>query len=160
MSATGVWLARRTCSRIGEMGHLRRYHFTEGPERDGKRLTIVKFPQSKGDPFRLGIEIPVGLSSEEHSYLWGWIRSLEGEQPFTTLQTGRADAIMKRVNPELSAHSIKRGALVDLLRAGVPLSVIQAMAKHKDLESLYIYLPRSEVAMALGLHECTQFLAQ
>lgn len=156
----GIWLARRTCSRIGEIAHLRGEHFQVGPEMDGKKITFVTFPVHKGDPFRLGTTIPLGLSEEEHTLLWSWINSLLPNQPFSTLTTGRADSIMKRVRAGLSAHSIKRGALVDLLRANVPLSVIQTMAKHRDLESLFIYLPRTEVSLALGLHECTQYLTR
>ena len=78
--------------------------------------------------------------------------------PLSDLTTARASATLGRVSPGLTAHSVKRGALVDLLNAGVPLSLIQVIAKHKDLETLLIYLPKVSVAMALGLHEATRSL--
>ena len=46
----------------------------------------------------------------------------------------------------------------NVLRAGVPLNLIQVVAKHKYLETLLIYLPRSEVSLALGLPSATQCL--
>ena len=45
--------------------------------------------------------------------------------------------------------------MVTMLRAGVPLALIQALAKHKDLETLMVYLPRAEVALALRMWEAT-----
>ena len=77
----------------------------------------------------------------------------------SSLTTERAAAILARVNPTLSAHSVKRGALTTLLRANVPLSIIQTIAKHRDLEMTFLYLPRVEVALHLGLHEASRVLA-
>ena len=77
---------------------------------------------------------------------------------FSELTTARASAVLGRVRTGLTAHSIKRGALLAMLEAGVPLSLIQAIAKHKDLETLLIYLPSVAVAMAMGLHEATTCL--
>ena len=49
--------------------------------------------------------------------------------------------------------------MVVLLRAGISLSIIQAVAKHKDLSMTLAYLPRMEVALHLGLNEATKILA-
>lgn len=56
------------------------------------------------------------------------------------LLSTRCAKVLKAIDPEMTAHSVKRGALTALLRAGAPLSVIQVIAKHKDLETLLVYL--------------------
>lgn len=151
----GMELARKTASRIGEMAALTAAHVAPVPGTDG--VWEVTFPYHKGDPFRLGTTITFYPSE-------GLRRSLEKLKtqspgtPLTDLTTARASAVLDRVSPGLTAHSVKRGALVDLLHDGVPLSLIQAVAKHKDLETLLIYLPKVSVSMALGLHEATRTL--
>ena len=151
-----MMLARLTCSRIGEMEHLERRHLKpHGPVEDG--LWEIEFPYHKGDPFRLGTVMTV--------YLGVWspriirhLDTLRSNQRVTPLTTARAAAVLARVDPTLSAHSVKRGALVALLMAKVPMAVIMAFAKHKDLETLYIYLPRAEVALHLGMHDASRAL--
>ena len=151
----GMELARKTASRIGEIAALTATHVSSVEGTDG--VWQVTFPYHKGDPFRLGTSITFYPSE-------GLRRSLEQlktehpSTPLSDLTTARASATLGRVSPGLTAHSVKRGALVDLLNAGVPLSLIQVIAKHKDLETLLIYLPKVSVAMALGLHEATRSL--
>lgn len=152
--ALGLRLAWMTASRIGEMSYLTAEHVAH----KGNTLWTVEFPYHKGDPFRLGTGMAFFAPEDLHRLLLKRFEWLPHGSPLTDLTTARASAALKRVNPELSAHSIKRGALVLLLRSNVPLGVIQAIAKHKDLETLYRYLPRTEVAMSLGLHEATKFL--
>ena len=154
--AVGMMLAWITASRIGEMAHLLRENFRREGSPD-EHLWVVEFPYHKGDPFKLGTVNTVYLGAwaariEKH------LGSLRPGQKVTTLTTERAAAVLEYVDPALSAHSIKRGALVALLRAGVPLSVIQAYAKHKDIETLYIYLPRAEVALHMGMHDASRAL--
>ena len=149
----GLMLAWLTSSRIGEMPHLTRDSFVD----KGDGLWVVTFPYHKGDPFRLGTAIPVHLGSWRVR-LEKWIHSLRPGEQFTSLTTARAAAILDRVRTGLTAHSIKRGALVTMLRAGVPLSMIQIMAKHKDLETLLMYLPRDEVVLSMGVSEASRVL--
>ena len=66
--------------------------------------------------------------------------------------------MLDRATPGLTAHSVKRGALVRMLLRGVPLAIIQMMAKHKDLETLLQYLPRGDVALAMGIDEGSRAL--
>ena len=127
-----------------------RWSTPQGP----KIIWIVTFPYHKGDPFRLGTAIPVDFGSWEPRILEHYERLLPGER-WTTLTTDRLTAVLGRVREGLTSHSVKRGALVTMLRAGVPLPMIQAIAKHKDLETLMIYLPRAEVALALRMWEAT-----
>ena len=153
----GLMTEWKTASRTGEMAFLTRDCFVrtivetpQGP----KIVWIVTFPYHKGDPFRLGTAIPVDFGTWEPRIMEHWERLLPGER-WTTLTTERLSAVLGQVRPGLTSHSVKRGALVTMLRAGVPLALIQAMAKHKDLETLMVYLPRAEVALALRMWEAT-----
>lgn len=149
----GMELARKTASRIGEMGPLTNEHVS--PVRDD--IWQVTFPYHKGDPFRLGTTITF-CPSEGLRRALELLRTMPQGTFLTDLTTARAAAVLARVRNGLTAHSVKRGALVDLLEAGVSLPLIQVMAKHKDLETLLIYLPKVSVAMAMGLHEATRIL--
>ena len=148
-------------SRLGEIPPLMADHFQrvfsviEGVE---KTLWAITFPYHKGDPFRLGTTIVVDFGKFEprisayHERLGG------GTTPgvrWSTITTDRAASVLGQVRQGLTAQSIKRGALLKMLHSGVPLSLIQAMAKHKDLETLLIYLPRLDVAMSLRVWEAT-----
>lgn len=150
----GLIMAWLTCSRIGEMEHVLGEHFSKGPNGE----LIVTFPYHKGDPYRLGTCIPVMVPEIWAQRIWYRVQKLEPTQKFTPLTTERVRAVLSSISPNLSAHSIKRGALVTLLRAGFPLPLIQAMAKHRDLEILYHYLPRDEVALSLGMQDASAAL--
>jgi len=151
--AVGLMMAWLTSSRVGEMPPLTRDCFEE----KGDGLWVVTFPYHKGDPYRLGTALPVYFGVWR-ARLEKWLHSLRPGEQFTSLITARAAAILNRVREGLSAHSVKRGALVTMLRAGVPLSIIQIMAKHKDLETLLTYLPRGEVVLAMGVSEASRVL--
>lgn len=150
----GLMIAWLTASRIGEMQHLVGESFARGPN----GLLIITFPYHKGDPYRLGTTIPVVVPPAWERAIWTRVRGLATSEKFTPLTTARAEAILQKVRPELGAHSVKRGALVMLLRAGVPLTLIQQIAKHKDLETLFRYLPRDEVALAMNLQQASMAL--
>jgi len=118
---------------------------------------VITFPFHKGDPFGLSTVVPV-VFGEWEPEIHEWWKALPAGARFTNIDTDRLTAMLRRVNPELSSHSVKRGALLTLLRSGVPMTIIQMIAKHKDLETLLVYLPRDEVALTLGIWEASQFL--
>lgn len=151
--AVGLMIAWKTCSRIGELQYLRRTHFNR-VEQD---LWTITFPYHKGDPFRLGTTIAVRMGGW-HEFLCRRLELTDQAQSITTLTTARAEAVLGAVRAGLTAHSVKRGGLTTLLLAKVPMSIIQVIAKHRDLDTLLHYLPREEVALALGMHEATNFL--
>lgn len=152
--AIGLILAWLTASRIGEIPYLIRESL-ENPTLD---QWIVEFPYHKGDPFRLGTA-QVIRAGKYHTRLRQYWDRLRPNQAMSSLTTDRAAALLASINPKLSAHSVKRGALVTLLRAGVPMPILQHLAKHKDIETLFIYLPRREVALALGYDAATAALS-
>jgi len=149
----GLWLAWKTASRIGEMAHLTPECF----QWVGHLLSIT-FPYHKGDPHRLGTNIVIDPDPTLAFMIKRRLEWCPSGQRVTELTTTMAAAALAKVRVGLTAHSVKRGALVTMLRAGVPLNLLQIVAKHKDLDTLLIYLPRSEVSLALGLPSATQCL--
>lgn len=152
--AVGMIIAWVTCSRVGEVRHI----LKEDMVNVRGDLWSVTFPYSKGDPFRLGTTI-VAHFGEWADRVKHHVTKLNPSQGVSSLTTERAAAVLDRVRPGLTGHSIKRGALTTLLKAGVPMSILQILAKHKDLETLLHYLPRTEVALGLGMHEATRALS-
>ena len=120
----GLMIGWKTASRVGELQFLQRDHFREV----SPRVWTVEFPYHKGDPFRLGTVAVMNLNGPSdatiHEVLNRRLSRMNCTAKVTELTTDRARTLLKLVRPDLSAHSIKRGALVALLRAGVPLSVI------------------------------------
>lgn len=154
----GLIVGWKTASRTDELDPLTKESFERTtiitPEGEQKVVWVVTFPVHKGDPFGLSTVVPV-VFGEWEPEIHRWWQALPPGGKWTDLTTDRVTAILSRVRPGLSSHSVKRGALLLMLRAGVPLSVIQMIAKHKDIETLLVYLPRDEVALALGLWEAS-----
>lgn len=155
----GLLVAWRTASRIGDLNAVENDHLRpEGRDASGTYLWTVEFVKTKGDPFMIGQVVPFYLNEEENYMMTQHKANHPPHQKFTTLTTARAEQVLGAVREGLTAHSVKRGALILLLRAGVPMELIQWIAKHRDLQTLLIYLPRREVALALKLHEATAVL--
>lgn len=148
----GLIVAWKTCSRIGEIGPLRHVDLQH---QTGDTWGIT-FPYHKGDPFRLGTTI-VFVAGRFHDELIGYWRP-GNTAALSSLTTQRTAAVLGQVNPLLSAHSVKRGALTTMLRQGVPLHTIQYYAKHRDLQTTLRYLPPVEANMAMDVHDATRCL--
>ena len=150
----GLLVAWRTASRIGDLNAVLNEHLRlERQEASGMYLWTVQFVKTKGDPFMIGQVVPFYLTEEENYMMTRHLASHPPSQKFTPLTTARAQQVLGAVREGLTAHSVKRGALIMMLRRGVPIQMIQWIAKHRDLHTLLIYLPRREVSLALGLHE-------
>eukprot|EP00760_Papus_ankaliazontas_P021230 PhM_4_TR18660/c3_g2_i2/m.19852 len=156
LEALGLWLAWKTASRIGEIQHLKRDHVKE----ESPGVWSISFPYHKGDPFRLGSVGLVNLTKDEdaeiHALLQKRVVEMNCTAPLTTITTQNAASYMGLVRKGLTAHSIKRGSLVAMLESGVPITTIQAMAKHRDLDTLLKYLPKVGVALAMGMSEASK----
>eukprot|EP00760_Papus_ankaliazontas_P009877 PhM_4_TR14151/c3_g2_i1/m.51605 len=154
----GFMIAWKTASRIDELRYLTRECFREETE----KVWSVTFPRSKGDPYRFGTVCVMNLTQERdhhlHQTLTTRLRQVNVTTPVSDLTTSAARTYMGAVADGLTAHSIKRGALTELLRCGVPLNIIQIVAKHKDMSTLLRYLPSTEVALHLKLQDATTFL--
>eukprot|EP01061_Rhynchopus_euleeides_P010408 TRINITY_DN19856_c0_g1_i2.p5 TRINITY_DN19856_c0_g1~~TRINITY_DN19856_c0_g1_i2.p5 ORF type:complete len:229 (-),score=39.85 TRINITY_DN19856_c0_g1_i2:1199-1885(-) len=100
---------------------------------------------TKADPFKLGRQTGLTLPPPTHSTL------LERTQQATaprnvfpaSIRSTHITRALRRVNPQLSSHSIRRGASHHLNALGLPLEDIQKVTRHANLESLIRYLPKS-----------------
>ena len=82
--------------------------------------------------------------------------------PLISHTTEQMSELLKRVNPRLSAHSLKRGALHYLLEQGTDLDIIVEMARHASERRLprttRLYLPAIPLALALNTQQATRTL--
>jgi len=157
--AVALWLMWVTCSRADDMSVLRRIDVVfVRIDPDQMRIYDINFSGTKGDPFHLGNTVRVALGPVEALSLELHLATLSPDQPFTDLKWTEVNNALKRVRPELSAHSIKRGALLVLLMQGVPLDTIRVMAKHAGLQQLLAYLPPGAVAERFGTAVAARWL--
>lgn len=126
------WLAWKTASRWDDISHLTTASFTiVSPGElhvDWERHT----KSSKADPHRPSrYTVIVGDMTVELS---SWVATLTDPIPWLT--TAQASALLKKVDPAYSAHSIKRGAttlLTDAVSAGIlTFPILSRLAKHAE----------------------------
>jgi hypothetical protein len=61
----------------------------------------------------------------------GWdAQEFEFARVLLAALTEQASVLLQSVDPRLSGHSLKRGAITHLIRAGAPLELISRLAKH------------------------------
>ena len=60
----------------------------------------------------------------------------------------RVVAALRRADPTLSGHSLRRGALQDLLLSGVGLEAIRQVSRHSSINSLVRYLDSAKLELA------------
>ena len=83
--------------------------------------------------------------------------------PLSPFSTAQVSAFLKKhIDPKLSAHSPKRGALQELLRLEAPIPLIVAMARHEGPQAVpaatRTYLEPIPLALAVGTQEGTAML--
>jgi hypothetical protein len=88
---------------------------------------------------------------------------IRNRRAFTTKSTREVSAILERIRPGLTAHSLKRGALCYLVEQGTPVQLLVQMARHRnplyDLpQHTQAYLPLRHLALLLGTQEATRIL--
>eukprot|EP00759_Apiculatamorpha_spiralis_P016466 PhF_6_TR2265/c1_g4_i1/m.3897 len=90
---------------------------------------------------------------------------LRGRVAITQLETQKISKLLQSIRPELTAHSLKRGALQYVLEneQEIPLEVITRLARHRnpnqDLPNHTMgYLSRVPLAMRLNTHLATRKL--
>ena len=108
----------------------------------------INWSETKSDPFRLGVTTGVTLSAE-------WMGSLRtamiGREPDDLLvRTTYREVVraLRRTDPTLSGHSLRRGALQDLLLSGAGLEAIRQVSRHSSINSLVRYLDMAKLELA------------
>lgn len=88
---------------------------------------------------------------------------LHGRRPFTCMTTRQISQLLTKIRQDLTAHSLKRGALCCLVEQCTPIPLIVRMARHRnplyDLpQHTQTYLPHRHLALLLGTQEATRKL--
>lgn len=118
----------------------------------------VRYDVHKGDPFHLGASSKMILPSQLSLFLDYHITRRRPDEKLTAATYSQVNHAIQSIFPDLSCHSIKRGALLELLKAGVPMETLQVIAKHRNMKTLLVYLDSARVADALGLSEAAMNL--
>ena len=95
----------------------------------------------KSDPFRLGRTTGVALSPQAFDFLQTRCRSLPPDAPAFPTTRQKLVAALRRVDPQLSGHSLRRGALMHLMQKGHSLAEMMSVSRHATVESLLHYIP-------------------
>lgn len=134
-----VLIAWRSGSRVGDVVRLRGadVRLVEGGLRIGWWLT-------KSDPFHVGAISSVALSEAEVRKISPILHTRK-EPLFPEVTTAQVSGLLKKVDPALTCHSLRRGALTALLRSGATLDQIQTFSNHSTLTALLRYLPIGEI---------------
>lgn len=118
---------------------------------DGRIQWNVRFDVHKGNPFYLGGSSKMILQPDLSAVLERHLTRRSPQEPVTATNYNQVNMAIQEYYPNLSCHSIKRGALMEMLRAGVPLETLQVIAKHRQLQTLLVYLDSARVADAIGI---------
>ena len=133
-----LMLCRKTASRWGDVAGIQKanlFHFTP-------REIVVdwmdKTKSSRADPYRASRYTVIRGTGTETIYRC--LRHVPQCEPVTTLTTEQLSKLLKQVDPRLSAHSVKHGALNDLARVAaaghLSPTTIALVAKHKQAADL------------------------
>lgn len=147
-----ILLSWRAGARVGDVARLRRQDLVLVP--GGAKLG---FWDAKNDPFHLGCHTGVTLSQDESQLLETFWGRTEEIHPLARYAC-QVDGHLKTVNPILSRHSLRRGALTALLRSGVDLDSIRGFSKHSSISALLRYLPAAEIPSVSKATELSKFL--
>lgn len=131
------------------------------PERalnDAKHQWNVDYCRSKSNQFYLGGSSKMILPLPLHHYLRDFLSRRALRTTLTECTYNDVDRFLKEKAPDYTCHSFKRGALQAMLQGGVQLPLLQAIAKHRSLETLLIYLDSSMVSEAMGMSNAASLL--
>ncbi|KAJ9446518.1 hypothetical protein DIPPA_20679 [Diplonema papillatum] len=130
----------RAAARVGDVVRLR-----------GKDVEIVeegakvKWWWTKSDPFHLGAVSAVAMTRRDRAALETLKRDAGPDGTLFPVTTARVARSLKRVNPVLTCHSLRRGACTALFRSGSSLEQVRLVSNHSSIEALLRYLPMGEL---------------
>lgn len=162
-----IYLAWKSASRADDMRKLNPHDITEVTHQ-GRPLIILRWrPKAlkdlgsgrlKNGGNGLGHSCVVDMG-EDHREMMDFLKTRQ--RCVTEMSTEEMGRILKKIRPDLSAHSLKRGALQHVIKEGVPLEVLVELARHSSEripEQTRLYLPPVALALALRTHEATRLL--
>jgi hypothetical protein len=137
-----MWVAAARCADVLQLQRSDIVHM------DGDSRVAVRFAGSKSDPFAEKSAVGVRLPKEYAKGLARLVRAAGSGRLFPTVYYGNVVSALRRVSTSLTAHSIRRGALATLLRAGVRPEEMLLLSRHTSLDGLLRYLPLAELPHA------------
>jgi hypothetical protein len=154
MQVLAMWLL---ASRTDDVNRLPARDISTETTADGSPITVVTW--TAGTKAGATPLVDVLAVPEAHRREWtAYLNSMQpGEHPFPHNASQVTDAI-RTVNPLLSSHSIKKGALTLLANLGLPLAQVALKAKHKSIDLLRQYIGERAVAMGSGAMEIAGIL--
>ena len=115
---------------------------------------------TKSDPFAEGCVTAIALSGEDRAYLERLCMAHGGDEQLFGFSRDQFARALQAANPLLTAHSVRRGALQELLDRGYSATEILLVSRHKSLSSLFHYLPQSRTEQVRTTADMSQTLAQ
>ena len=134
-AALAILLAWLTCARMADVLRLRASDMIISPDR-----STVTFRATKSrHPYTVAtVGIPAPFAPALAAVMSA--RADEPTRPLLATSAGAVRTLLKRRNPRLSQHSLRRGALQCLAAAGVPTATLLLFSGHAGLASLMAYL--------------------
>ena len=111
-------------------------------------FVAVNWAETKSDPFRLGVTTGLFLSECWTEVLREAISGRAAGALVVDTTYRRIVAALKKEDPELSGHSLRRGALAELLQEGLCLESLRQLSRHSSLDALARYLPAGKLKLA------------
>ena len=106
-------------------------------------VVAVQWCNTKGDPWKLGRFTGLELPPKQLGRLRRLLSSTTS--PLQCLFEGvsyhKVARAVKRINPALTPHSLRRGAIHHLALQGTPLDDIQTLSRHATKEAMLRYCP-------------------
>jgi hypothetical protein len=154
-----MWL---TAARCDDVNRLLKAHITVHPRAAddlNETLVTVAWPSgTKAGPRPLA-DLVV-MSPPQAAALQTYLNHLPDQCPVCPLRHAAYTRILQNVNPNLTAHSVKKGALIALLQQNHSLADVAFKAKHRSLNLLQTYVGAEMWAIANGAIEMSSTLSR
>ena len=111
-------------------------------------FVAINWSETKSDPFRIGVTTGVHVAERWMGMLRTKVLGLKAGELLVESTYRRVVAALQKVDPELSGHSLRRGALAELLEQGICLESLRQLSRHSSLDALARYLPAGKISLA------------
>ena len=131
-----MWM---TASRVSDMLRLTKRDLQLMKTDDGRSILELRWMCRTKGSYSTTYD-RVLIVHELERYLLEYLgQKTEDEFPFV-LGARAVTALLRRVNPNLSSHSLKKGALTLLMMQRFPIDMLSEKAKHRDVKLLRAYV--------------------
>ena len=104
-------------------------------------VVSITWRGTKNDPFAKGQTTGVCLPTQLNGVLGKTMRKNRDGGLVQGVSYSKVSRAVKRVNPALTPHSLRRGAVHHLIHKGLELRAVQKLTRHRTTEGLLQYAP-------------------